>query len=213
MHARPARHPGVPHAFVRALAPLVIAIVALVGCERRRPAPAAHLPVPVDVLADTAGAGGAPMRLTPTRPAPPRADGIGGARVWMARVSPPRPAAAEPPLPRATPDSLDLPPPEPPTLEIDEGLKPPIPLAHARLTLPRGVRPGVVELDVRVDERGAVSDVILAGGSDDAALVAAATACALAMRYRPAEQAGRPVAVWCRQRFDFTRERWDPSPE
>jgi len=71
--------------------------------------------------------------------------------------------------------------------------------------LPRGAHPGVVELDVRVDESGGVSDAIWAGGSREPALVAAATACALGMRFHPAEQAGRRVAVWCRQRFELKR--------
>jgi hypothetical protein len=37
--------------------------------------------------------------------------------------------------------------------------------------------------------------------------VDAARECALAMRFYPALRAGRPTAVWCRQRFDFDRAR------
>jgi TonB family protein len=59
-----------------------------------------------------------------------------------------------------------------------------------------------VDVDVRVAEDGSVSDARWAGGGDSA-LAAAAIRCALDMRFFPALQAGRPVAVWCRQRFDF----------
>ncbi|MGH7730963.1 MAG: energy transducer TonB, partial [Candidatus Eiseniibacteriota bacterium] len=63
-----------------------------------------------------------------------------------------------------------------------------------------------LELDVRVDEQGDVSEVLWAGGTRDPALVRAGIACARAMRFFPAQRAGRPVAVWCRQRFDFGAE-------
>ncbi len=53
-----------------------------------------------------------------------------------------------------------------------------------------------------------MSDAVWSGGSADSALVRSATDAALALRFHPALQAGRPVAVWCRQRFDFApRER------
>jgi hypothetical protein len=58
-------------------------------------------------------------------------------------------------------------------------------------------------LDVRVDEAGLVSDALWAGGSNDPVLVQAATECALKMTFYAAIQAGKPVPVWCRQRFDF----------
>jgi len=119
-------------------------------------------------------------------------------------VSPKPPAAIEAPLPAA---SAGIPPPEtlpPPALEIDPGLKPPILRAPARLHLPAAPpRAEPVELDVRVSETGEVTDARWAGGSANPARVAAATACARAMRFYPALKAGRPVAVWCRQRFDF----------
>jgi TonB family protein len=69
--------------------------------------------------------------------------------------------------------------------------------------VPAAARAGMVELDVRVDETGVVTDAHWAGGSADSSLVAAAIACAEAMAFYPAQLAGRPVAVWCRQRFDF----------
>ncbi|MFI5371749.1 MAG: TonB family protein [Candidatus Eisenbacteria bacterium] len=185
-----ARHP-------RAL--LVVVALLAAGCGRARSDHAQRLAVPVEVLADTSGPS---MRLTPTLPLPGAAT---GAAVWVARVSPSRPAPSEPPLPRPAPDTLETPPADPPTLAVDEDLKPPIPRDRARLTLPRGARPGSVELDVRVDEEGVVSDAMWAGGSSDSVLVQAAIACATGMRFVPAERAGRRVAVWCRQRFDFTR--------
>ena len=69
----------------------------------------------------------------------------------------------------------------------------------------QGTPRGWVGLDVRVDEEGAVSHAEWAGGSRDTALVTSAIECALAMRFFPALRAGRPVAVWCRQRFEFGR--------
>src|SRR6266545_850269 len=58
-------------------------------------------------------------------------------------------------------------------------------------------RPAAIEAPLPAADAG------WAGGSEDPARVAAATACARAMRFYPALRAGRPVAVWCRQRFDF----------
>jgi TonB family protein len=83
---------------------------------------------------------------------------------------------------------------------------PPMLRAAARLVLParaRSSRFEAVELDVRVNEAGEVTDVLEAGAGADPALVEAARACARRMRFYPARRAGEPVAVWCRQRFDF----------
>jgi TonB family protein len=63
----------------------------------------------------------------------------------------------------------------------------------------------VVELDLYVDANGDVADARWAGGRTDSALVRAALRQASALRYEPATQAGRPVAVWCRQRFEAGR--------
>ncbi|HVP14396.1 MAG TPA: energy transducer TonB, partial [Terriglobales bacterium] len=103
------------------------------------------------------------------------------------------------------PDSMAALEDSPPALEVDPGLEPPILVVRGVLELPRGPRParGVVELQVRVDEKGAVSEVAWTGGSSDTALVGAARRCALGMRFEPAQRGGRPVAVWCEQRFDF----------
>ena len=108
-------------------------------------------------------------------------------------------------MPDAPQDSV-VPESPPPLLEIDDDLKPPILERHAILSVPapyprRAVES--VELDVRVDESGEVTDALWAGGSNDSALVQSATECALRMRFYPALQSGRPVPVWCRQRFDF----------
>jgi len=124
------------------------------------------------------------------------------AAVWLARVSPARTPDVQAPLPEPEPSAPPLEPSPPPGLAIDPDLKPPILRAPAPLRAPAGVR-GVVELDVRVDEEGQVSDALWAGGSVDSALVLAATECALAMRFYPAQRSGAPLAVWCRQRFDF----------
>lgn len=132
--------------------------------------------------------------------------------VWVARVSPSPPgdlASLRPPDPEPPPHEADAP--EPPRLVVDPGLKPPILRGAAVLAVPPAPgrktagRSRSVELDVRVDEDGTVSDARWAGGSRDTLLVGAAVESALGMRFYPALRAGRPVAVWCRQRFDFGR--------
>jgi TonB family protein len=60
-----------------------------------------------------------------------------------------------------------------------------------------------VDLDVLVDDTGEVSDVDCTAGCSDSLLVEAARRCARTMRFYPALRGGWPVAVWCRQRFDF----------
>jgi TonB family protein len=181
----------------------MLVFAALAGCGGGTPRAEHPVRLPVDVFADTARS----VRLSttphpeahrrPLEPAPPTAT------VWLARVSPAAPVASEVPPP--TPESLAVTWPEPPMLAVDEDLKPPIPRVNARLHVPAGARPGWVELDVRVDDTGAVTDAEWAGGSPDTALVRAATDCAFGMRFFPAVQGGREVAVWCRQRFDFGR--------
>lgn len=101
------------------------------------------------------------------------------------------------PEPGAPPESA------PPPPAADDTLKPPI-LREAVAVAwpPRTASRVVVELDVRVDERGDVSDAVWAGGAADSAATEAAIAAALRQRFWPALQNGRPVPVWCRQRFD-----------
>ena len=129
------------------------------------------------------------------------------ARVWLRGVTIARPAAIEAPLPAAEPEALPPDTTAPDALPIDPALKPPILRSAARLVLPpsRGgeTRAEAVELDVRVSEAGDVADALWAGGSGDTALVAAALACARSMVFHPALLGGRPVSVWCRQRFEF----------
>lgn len=173
---------------VAALA-LVLAVAPLAACGRTPVAERRSVALSVNVLADTGRA--ARLHLPP-----PRAP-----RVWLAHVSPSRAPAPAPPLPAPEPGTVPALP-SPPELTADEGLKPPVLRRPAPLTPPAG-RAGWVELDVRVDGTGTVSDALWAGGSSDSALLEAARSCALGMRFYPALRAGQPVAVWCRQRFDF----------
>jgi hypothetical protein len=151
----------------------------------------------VNVYADTGRGGHLEVR-------PP------AARVWLASVAPARALTPAPALPEALPDSLPPSDVAPPGLEVDPGLKPPVLRVAGTLALPPGWQGprASVELDVRVDESGRVSDALpVPTGGDPAAietgLVEAARRCALGMRFYPALQGGRPVPVWCRQRFDF----------
>jgi TonB family protein len=151
----------------------------------------------VDVFADT----GRAERLAV---APPAGDSAPApARVWLARVKPTRSTRLDAPLPVPTPGEIEEAPPSPPPLEVDPRLEPPLPRRLGALRVPRPARRASVDLDVRVAEDGTVSDALWAGGSADTALVSAAIECARAMTFFPARQGGRPVAVWCRQRFDF----------
>jgi hypothetical protein len=184
---------------------LALALLGPAGCARR-PQPAAArppsrtaaVPLAVNVYADT----GRAVLLEVRPPA---------ARVWLASVTPARQPVPSPALPEAPPDSLSPPETPPPGLAMDAGLKPPVLRTPGTLALPPGWRgPRTwVDLDVRVDESGRVSDVLAVGASGDSAasgagLAGAARRCALGMRFYPALQGGRAVPVWCRQRFDFS---------
>ena len=129
------------------------------------------------------------------------------AQVWISRVAPSRSAPLAVELPDAPTDPLVPPPPAPPMLDIDDDLKSPILRSGSVLRVPaqftRGRAVLSVELDVRVDETGEVTDALWSGGSDDSTLVQVATECAFSMKFYPALQSGQPVPVWCRQRFDF----------
>jgi len=184
----------------------VVLIVAIAGCGRGNRSDQRRLPV--DVFSDTAHV----MRfrsadsILGTAPRATRSDTIPRATVWLARVRPAPASGIEPTLDPSEPvESQGGSWPAPPPLEVDEGLKPPIPRGPARMMVPRDAATGWVELDVRVDETGAVSDVEWAGGATDSARIEAATTYAFAMRWFPALQGGRPIAVWCRQRIDFGR--------
>ena len=193
---------GLGAGVIRACLPLALLLAG--GCApspepaaSRPPSRPVAVPLAVNVYADTGRGGHLEVR-------PP------AARVWLANVTPARMPAPAPALPEALLDSLPLPEEAPPGLEVDPGLKPPILRAPGTLALPpgwHGPRTSV-DLDVRVDESGRVSDALPALASGDsvvieAGLVEAARRCALGMRFYPALQAGRPVPVWCRQRFDF----------
>ena len=171
------------------------AIFSIGACGRQRREPARSR-LPIHVLADTAGS--VSLRVGP----PPRA------RAFLSRVSPAPPAGAAPALPEAAPDT-QIAPSEPRTIEVDPGLEPPILKRPAALMVPdswrrrHGARTEAVELDVLVEESGEVAEAQWAGGSRDSSLIEAATSCARSMSFYPALRGGWPVAVWCRQRFDF----------
>jgi len=179
----------------------VALVVACAGCgggdtgpgrEAGGARPGSALSIPVEALADSAAGG----RLHVDPPA----------SAWIVRVRPSSPADLNVPPPEA---ALEVPPDtssRPLQLDVDPGLRPPIPKRPARIRPLAGVRePASVELEVRVDDQGRVTEAIWAGGTRDAAFVDAAIACARTMEFFPAYRGGVPVAVWCRQRFEFGR--------
>jgi TonB family protein len=175
------------------VAAVLFAVVPAAGCGRARsPAPQSTA-LDVQVFRDTSGA----LTLH-VEPSP-------AARVWLRGVAIARPAAIDAPLPAAEPGAAPPDTSPPPALPVDPRLKSPILKNATPLAVPpaRGRGAAAVELDVQVSDAGDVTDVRWAGGSEDPALVAAASACARSMRFHPALLSGRPVSVWCRQRFEF----------
>jgi len=170
-------------------------VALLLGACARSPSPGnARAPLALAVRVSADAAPGETLHIG--RPAAARA------RVWMTRVAPVR--WVPPPIPEPAPAA-----PEPDTLApagpaSEPGLKPPLLISSDPLRLPDGRARSRVELDVRVDERGVVTDALWTGGSADTSGIAAARRCAYSMRFYPALMGGRPVAVWCRQRFDFS---------
>ena len=147
-------------------------------------------------------------------------------RVAIERADLPHAAApppnVEPSAPRPGGATLELPPPpaepgEPPAtseLQADSpdarSLAPPIPRgAPSVVSDGPGTRAkhgwGRVTLDVRVDERGEVSDALLVDSDADSLTVLAALDAASRLTYHPALLGGRPVAVWTRQLFEVKR--------
>lgn len=175
--------------------------VALTACGRHHASVEPPRRLAVSVFSDTSRS----ERLHIALPAQPNEREP--ARVWLTQVTPSRPPKVDVPLPDAAPSPVEDPGPTPPALAVDPDLKPPILKTPGSLRVPAHARRGYVELDVRIGEDGSVTDALWAGGSADSALTEAATDCALAMRFYPALRAGKPTAVWCRQRFDFAGRR------
>jgi len=196
--------------------PFILALIALVAlscarprAEKRAPGtdPAAEIARdrPERLVVPLAGAGDGVFTL--------EEGAIERAELPRAAAPPPH---VEPSAPRPGGGAtLDLPPPpaepgEPPANSEPEAESP-----DARTLLPpipRGA-PGVVSggsggrvtLDVRVDERGEVSDALLVEADADSLAVLAALDAASRLTYHPALLGGRPVAVWTRQRFEVER--------
>lgn len=180
----------------------MLTLVLAAGCgrgDRRAGSLSAQAELPVTVLADSV------LRL-PMPAARLGADSTSRPRLTLQRVSPTR-AALELALPDAPPASPPASDPDRATrdgLVVDDELRPPIAHSAARLLL-KGARRGWVELDVRVDEQGEVTDAMVVEAAADSATQAAAIEAAYAVRFHPATLRGSPVAVWCRQRFEVGR--------
>jgi len=126
------------------------------------------------------------------------------ARVSLARVTPAPASDLSPPLPEPTPATPPAAPSRTGGLATDDVLHAPIPKQSGTLAVPKGSASATVELDVLVDRLGRVGQVRWAEGARDTALVNAAMRCAETMTFYPALLRGAPVAVWCRQRFEFS---------
>jgi TonB family protein len=168
------------------------AVPAAAGCGRSAPPPGTSTALDVQVFRDTSAT--VTLHVVPPR-------------VWLRGVAIARPRSIEAPLPAAEPGAAPPDTSPPPALPVDPRLKSPILKSAAPLVVPpsrgRGADAQAVELDVQVSDLGDVTDVRWAGASADTALVAAASACARSMRFHPALLGGKPVSVWCRQRFEF----------
>ena len=178
---------------------VVVAMLALLcaaGCGGREPVSDSAAPrdrtAGVRVFADSA----ASVRLAVRPPV---------TAVRLAEAEPAQGAAPLPPLPSAAPDSAIPSSEGAAATAADDALHPPIPRAAGSLTVPPGIQHSeYVELELRVDERGSVSEFRWVGGSRDTAFVRAARDAAATLSFYPALLRGQPVAVWCHQRFDFT---------
>lgn len=181
---------------------LSLALLLVIGCSPERaprPVGTGETELPVSALADSAERWTLPA-------APLSTDSAARPRLTLRRISPSR-AALELALPNADPAPPPVADPDAIAREglaIDDELRPPIARSASALTL-KGARRGWVELDVRVDEQGEVSDAVVVEAMADSATQAAAVEAAYAVRFHPATQRGKPVAVWCRQRFEVGR--------
>ena len=120
------------------------------------------------------------------------------------QITPPERTALEPPPPQAEPDEPPVAPAPEAAAGDRESLAPPIPRGMPLVA--SGGRGGRVTLDVRVDDQGDVTDVLLVQSDADSLTVAAAIASARSLRFHPALLGGRPVAVWTRQTFEVARD-------
>lgn len=173
--------------------PAMLLALAVFGCGGNAPGRASRAEgetLAVTVLADSAEDASLPPAAAGVAPPP---------RLTLLRVAAARDHLAAPlPEPEpAVPEAEEA----PPAPAGDDVLRPPLPRGAALVRLP-AARRGWLELDVRVDERGEVSDAIPVGGDADSATVRAAVEAAFATRWYPATRRGAPVAVWCRQRFE-----------
>ncbi len=180
---------------MRKLLSLLALAVFTAGCSRARETPhAGELPrtLPLEVLADRPADASLPAAHLRTGPA---------AQLVLVRIAPQRESVAPPP---------EAAPAEPPAaaaqgepLPDDDRLHPPLPRSGTQLRL-SGERGRWVELDVRVDENGEVTQAEFAGGNADTTLVRAALEAARSTRWYPARRGGRAVAVWSRQRLEVS---------
>lgn len=140
-------------------------------------------------------------------PAPPRVE-IPEPAVPVPRPSPPTPEA-RPDTPRSVPPPRITPHDVPPRLlnrqEVQETL---LDLYPGGLEVMRVG--GVVTLWLYIDTRGEVIRTVVREPSEFASFNRAAELVARTMRFRPARQAGNPVAVWVQQSIRFRTA--DPAP-
>jgi hypothetical protein len=187
--------PAHPAAFALAYL-LAFALSPAAGCGRapeRAATRVAGSELPVTVLADSAEVAGLPpARLFA---------GLPEAKLILVRVAPAR-SGVQAALPEPEPSAPALPEGSGEGLAADDALRPPVPRGATTLRVRDGRR-AWLELDVRVDENGEVSDALPVAGDTDSATTRGAIDAALGLRWYPATRRGRPVAVWCRQRFEL----------
>jgi TonB family protein len=166
------------------------------GCARDRSVATSGHAARVDssaVTADRPREVGLPPARVESLPPPPLT-ALRIAPAGATHVPPPTVETEAPPTSDAPVDRLP----------VDDRLRPPVLMEGPRWPLERQAR-GWVDLDVLVDESGAVADVRVVGGTADAATQRSAIDAARLLRYQPARRGDVAVAVWCRQRFDSRR--------
>lgn len=157
-------------------------------------------PVPVRASAATMPS------IAPTNSSKPDASEAAAAKTETVPIpAAPVPAAPVPAAPAAAAPTAAAPTVPAPLIPIDQADTMPVPLSHRYPTFSAQAKQlglsGTVVMNVLVNDRGAVDQVVLVTGVDGADVNDAAMAVAKSWSYRPATKSGVPVKVWKSERI------------